>query len=126
MIADSFNDLFWPTLWATLVGVAVGIPVGLALDALRRKREETATRERERARIEHVLRVVKKSVDDNAAGLRELLKMMEGDHLFVDPGISKACGGRPTAARPKCGVRKGRGHEFHRFTLIWSPEDPRC
>ncbi len=38
---------------------------------------------------------------------------------FVEPGISKACGGRPTAARPKCG---GRGKEedtdftdFHEF-----------
>jgi hypothetical protein len=48
MIADTFREIFWPTLWATLVGalvgVAGGVPVGLALDSLRRKREEATAR----------------------------------------------------------------------------------
>ena len=73
-----------------LVGVAGGVPVGLALDSLRRKREEATAREGERARIEHVLRVVEKSLDDNVSGLREHQETLGGDHLVVDPGISTA------------------------------------
>lgn len=74
MIADTIYE--WPTLWATLadglVGVAGGIPAGFAVDRLRRRRERSASSIEEQARIEHVLRIVKESVDDNAGALCEL------------------------------------------------------